>query len=100
MVGRLGAVIIGAARVMVGGHDPSDVWGAMVVGSVAVVIVFLTRWLLRPFLSFTLSVARLLRLAEFSARERGGVSPVPTSTRHIYECRRPWKHRVRINVEG
>jgi undecaprenyl-diphosphatase len=63
MLGLLGAAVIGAARVMAGVHYPSDVWGAMVVGSVAAMIVFLARQPLRPVLDFTLSVARLLRLA-------------------------------------
>lgn len=63
VLGLLGAAVIGAARVMVGVHYPSDVWGAILVGSVAAMIVFLARQLLRPLLSFTLSVARLLRLA-------------------------------------
>ena len=59
----LWAAVIGAARVMVGVHYLSDVWGAMVVGAVAATTVFLTRPLFRPILSFTLSVARRLRLA-------------------------------------
>jgi len=62
-LGLFGMVIIGASRVVVGVHYPSDILGGMVVGAACAGIALRAEAPLRPALNFALGVARGVRLA-------------------------------------
>ena len=62
-LGLLGAVIIGASRVAIGVHYPSDILGGMAVGAGCAVMALRAEAPLRPVLNFLLGMARGARLA-------------------------------------
>ncbi len=63
VLGLLGAVIIGASRVIVGIHYPSDIVGGLLVGVACAGIALRVEVPLRPVLDFALGIARRFRLA-------------------------------------
>jgi undecaprenyl-diphosphatase len=72
----LGAALIGAARVMVGLHYPSDILGGMAVGAASAAALAVARGLLEPLLALLIALARRLRPgltpAEACGRCEGG----------------------------
>jgi membrane-associated phospholipid phosphatase len=58
-----GAALIGLARVMMGVHYPTDIFGGMAVGAVCGAVVVRVRARVRPVLDYVLTVARRVRLA-------------------------------------
>lgn len=62
-VALLGAFAVGASRVIVGVHYPSDVMGGALVGAVCGAVGLQAERPLRPILDLVLAVARRLRLA-------------------------------------
>jgi undecaprenyl-diphosphatase len=58
----LGAAVIGLARVVVGVHYPSDIFGGMVTGAASAATGVGAKRLLRPVLDAVIEVARQLRL--------------------------------------
>ncbi len=63
VLGLLGALVIGASRVIVGVHYPSDILGGVLVGAVCAGIALRAEAPLRPVVTFVLGIARRLRLA-------------------------------------
>jgi undecaprenyl-diphosphatase len=63
VLGLLGALVVGASRVIVGVHYPSDILGGVLVGAVCAGIALRTAAPLRPVLNYLLGVARRLGLA-------------------------------------
>ncbi len=63
VLGVMGALAIGLARVIIGVHYPSDIVGGMLVGMVCAVIVTRVQTSLGPVLTFVLKVMRRVRLA-------------------------------------
>lgn len=61
--GLLGSFVLGASRIIVGVHFPSDVHGGFVVGAACGAAVSAAEDRLRPALDLLLGVARRLRLA-------------------------------------
>ncbi len=62
VLGLLGALIIGASRVVVGVHYPSDILGGLLVGAMCAGIALRAEAPLRPALNLVLAAARRLRL--------------------------------------
>jgi undecaprenyl-diphosphatase len=62
-LGVVGAVLIGAARVVAGVHYPSDIVGGIIVGGICGIAAVWARDLLAPVLNFILNTARALHLA-------------------------------------
>jgi undecaprenyl-diphosphatase len=63
VLGIVGAVLIGAARVAAGVHYPSDILGGILVGGSCGIAAVRARELLSPMLNFILKTARALHLA-------------------------------------
>lgn len=63
LAGLLGAFAMGASRVIVGVHYPSDVVGGVLVGAICGAVSLQAQRPLRPALDFILGAARRLRLA-------------------------------------
>ncbi len=63
VLGLLGALVIGASRVIAGVHYPSDILGGVLVGAMCAGFALRAEAPLRPVLNFALETARQLRLA-------------------------------------
>ncbi len=63
VLGLLGALVVGASRVIVGVHYPSGILGGVFVGATCAGIALRAETPLRPALNYVLGVARRLRLA-------------------------------------